>query len=70
MDQDPNEIYDEGMAAATAWRDEERAKFAAPSGGNWLLRALAEESGGRLVEVAPGRFIESTLDPPPATPPV
>ncbi|MDI6101901.1 hypothetical protein QLQ12_25100 [Actinoplanes sp. NEAU-A12] len=68
MDQDPNEIYDKRVAAAKAWRDEERARFAASSGGNWLLHALAEESGGRLVEVSPGRFVESKLDPPPATP--
>lgn len=56
-------------AAAKGWRDEDEAKFAASSEGNWLLRALAEESGGRLVEIAPGCFIESTLDPP-APPPV
>lgn len=29
--------------------------------GNPLLRALAEQSGGRLVEVAPGRWFESGL---------
>lgn len=35
-----------------------------PVRGNWLLRQLAEESGGRMVELAPGVFYESTLDPP------
>lgn len=69
MEQDPNEIYDEGVATAKAWREEERAKFAGSSGGNWLLHTLAEESGGRLVEVVPGRFTESKLDPPSAAPP-
>lgn len=33
------------------------------SGGNWLLRVIAERSDGRLIETAPGCFIESTLDP-------
>lgn len=67
MDQSPNEIYDEGLAAAKAWRDEERAKLAASSKGNWLLRTLVDQSDGRMVEIAPGWFIESKLDPPPGT---
>ncbi len=68
MNQNPNEIHDEGVTAAKAWRDEERGKFAASSGGNWLLHTLAEDSDGWLVEVAPGRFIASKLDPPSAAP--
>lgn len=61
MDRDPNEIYDEGVAATKAWRDEERAKFAATGEGSWLLRELAAASGGRLVEDSPGHWIISKL---------
>jgi hypothetical protein len=70
VDQDPNDIYDEGLAMAREWREAERRKFAATDEGSWLLRAIAEESDGRLVEMAPGCFIESKLDPPAVTPPL
>lgn len=53
---DPFDIYGEGLAAAREWQAEERAEQ-----GNWLLRELAAESDGRLVELSPGCFYESKL---------
>jgi hypothetical protein len=34
-----------------------------PVRGNALLRALAAESGGRLVEISPGFWYESKIEP-------
>lgn len=36
-----------------------------PAWGNALLRALAEASEGRMVELEPGVYYETKLDPPP-----
>jgi len=57
---DPFDIYGEGLAAAREWQAEERRRHDIPEG-NSLLRELAEQSEGRLVEIAPGCFYESKL---------
>jgi hypothetical protein len=58
---DPIDIYREGLAAAREWQSEGRDRHDAERAGNWLLREIAEESGGHLVEISPGRFYESKI---------
>lgn len=62
---DPYDIYGEGLAAAREWQAYQRSEHdeveERPGEGNSLLHELAEESGGRLVEIAPGCWYESKI---------